>query len=907
MSAGVSESAEQKICRPGGKGLWLPIYDGEQKGSDAMRAIVYGFLLLYFFQGASIVSDYFMSAIETITSRKKLALNEKTGRQVTVLVWNSTVSNLTLMALGSSAPEILLSVVEVFSREFYSGDLGPSTIVGSAAFNLLIIIAICICAIPAPQVRYIEDIDVFYVTAIFSAFAYFWLLLIVQVITPEIIDIWEGVLTLLFFPTLVYLSFLADRGKLPLCQSPRGEEDDDDNLSYVHENTPHPRARSIQVQRMELEHKAAIEHEYQQMKRGSLKQQRGSIIHNAKTIMLPAGEPYPVGDDGEVLKDMKGNVIECQAGIVTFTRDVQEVMAGPEETTARVIVLRRNGSEGQVMCRYHSELFTAIPGFDYREATGVLIFEDGKMMAEIEIVILPVRPKENDEKFQLVLTDIEGGAIFNPNDDGGKEACVCTIVIKNDGSNTREPTWFERACDADTMAFSVQLWREQVREAFTVSASDEEEDEPNVLDYIFHFISLPWKAFYAVTAPPPIYAGGWVLFFVALGHIALLTSAICDLATFFGCVLQIEDAMTAIIVVATGTSLPDLFASKSAALADEFADASIVNVTGSNSVNVFLGIGITWTISAIYWTAKGATDKWKLKYPEHALKHPNGGFIVKTGTLVYTVAVFNAITVMAVCTLRLKRKLFGGELGGPLFVKVGSAVILLSFWGTYIGLFLWKSSSDTADAMQWVMLVFAVLSIVGCIIVELLLKNGTIVPYLPCPDDPDFKKKLRQSEEEVAAQNQSLIKQGLIDAAAQEASNNMEKDLPEATPLGKMQQDESQRPASPTDDSEDDKEDLTTTDGDNIQVSSDGKPKRRFKKGITRETVSQQKSENSPKKKVVRKRSSNTKAEVLKGGEEAYGQPSARGQPDQATPGLDSSQEDVILVQDEAEGSPGAI
>lgn len=28
-------------------------------------------------------------------------------------MWNETVSNLTLMALGSSAPEILLSVIEV--------------------------------------------------------------------------------------------------------------------------------------------------------------------------------------------------------------------------------------------------------------------------------------------------------------------------------------------------------------------------------------------------------------------------------------------------------------------------------------------------------------------------------------------------------------------------------------------------------------------------------------------------------------------------------------------------------------------------------------------------------------------------------------------------------------------------
>lgn len=40
--------------------------------------------------------------------------------------------------------EILLSVIEIFGNGFEAGDLGPSTIVGSAAFNLFVIIGICI-------------------------------------------------------------------------------------------------------------------------------------------------------------------------------------------------------------------------------------------------------------------------------------------------------------------------------------------------------------------------------------------------------------------------------------------------------------------------------------------------------------------------------------------------------------------------------------------------------------------------------------------------------------------------------------------------------------------------------------------------------------------------------------------
>lgn len=43
-----------------------------------------------------------------------------------------------------------------------------------------------------------------------------------------------------------------------------------------------------------------------------------------------------------------------------------------------------------------------------------------------------------------------------------------------------------------------------------------------------------------------------------------------------------------------------------AAIQDKYADASVGNVTGSNAVNVFLGIGVAWTIAAIYHWAKGS-------------------------------------------------------------------------------------------------------------------------------------------------------------------------------------------------------------------------------------------------------------------------------------------------------------
>ena len=37
---------------------------------------------------------------------------------------------------------------------------------------------------------------------------------------------------------------------------------------------------------------------------------------------------------------------------------------------------------------------------------------------------------------------------------------------------------------------------------------------------------------------------------------------------------------------------------------EKYADNSIGNVTGSNSVNVFMGLGVSWVIASIYWSAE---------------------------------------------------------------------------------------------------------------------------------------------------------------------------------------------------------------------------------------------------------------------------------------------------------------
>lgn len=197
-------------------GLIIPIWKPQQGislGDRISRATVYLLALIYLFIGVAIISDRFMASIEVITSQKREIRKKNPDGSVsitTVAIWNETVSNLTLMALGSSAPEILLSIIEVVGKNFKSGDLGPGTIVGSAAFNLFVIIAICIMAIPSGEVRRIRHQRVFFVTTAWSIFAYIWLWAIVAKISPGYIEVWEGTLTFLFFPLTVFSAYLVD-------------------------------------------------------------------------------------------------------------------------------------------------------------------------------------------------------------------------------------------------------------------------------------------------------------------------------------------------------------------------------------------------------------------------------------------------------------------------------------------------------------------------------------------------------------------------------------------------------------------------------------------------------------------------------------------------------------------------
>jgi solute carrier family 8 (sodium/calcium exchanger) len=419
-------------------------------------------------------------------------------------------------------------------------------------------------------------------------------------------------------------------------------------------------------------------------------------------------------------------------GIIRWQGEDVEIEEEVDGTVAELIVERIGGASGKISCRYETEDMNAFAGADYEYTTGKIEMPPAVQTATVSV---PIKSKGRILKtcsFIVRLTE-PFGCVFDKDTDGGEESCICHVTIKGKTNETRMNVLkrMESKIVSQKAMLSHRHWRQQFVDALFKVVDDDDDDDgeddgedgekkddgPSAFDYFMHVISMPWKLLFAFV-PPTDYCGGWACFVAALMMIAVVTAIVGDMANLVGCCLKIDPEITAITFVALGTSLPDTFASKTAASMDPYADASIGNVTGSNSVNVFIGLGLSWSIGAFYWASKDAVDpEWadKVVLPtgpyycirDTILKHtgdgwsngdpasgvlPTGGngsavFVTPQGTIWFNLLVFSCNALFAIQHLLARRKRWGGELGGPKWGFLGqymSAAWLCFQWVIYI-------------------------------------------------------------------------------------------------------------------------------------------------------------------------------------------------------------------------------
>lgn len=364
-------------------------------------------------------------------------------------------------------------------------------------------------------------------------------------------------------------------------------------------------------------------------------------------------------------------------GIIGFKERFITVRRKDEMTL--VVLERTDGCDGDISVKINTKVDipaltgkeAALPGQDFVEIKDREVeFKSNVTSVSIEVHMPDIEnvTKAGEEK-DVVSFAIE---ISDPKPDGVRmsKKNLCFIDILPDSAQDEERELFEKQ---EMLKYFVQTkemtYGQQFKAACMLGPSIDDDNhltEVECGEAIMHFFAMPWKVIFALVPPRHIW-GGWLAFCVALALIGAITAIVGELANMLGCVVGLKTSVTGITLVALGTSLPDTFASRTAAINSKYADSAVGNVTGSNSVNVFLGLGLPWTIAASYWH-----------------KVHQSSYFVPSGSLGFSVVMFTSTSLICFLILGLRRCYVGGELGGPGAQRPVTALILVLLWIAYV-------------------------------------------------------------------------------------------------------------------------------------------------------------------------------------------------------------------------------
>ncbi|KAI7982148.1 Magnesium/proton exchanger [Camellia lanceoleosa] len=500
------------------------IFSGETALSDGFRAFLYFLGLGYCFIGLSAITDRFFRSMENVVkhTRTVVEIDPLTNTEVVRYekVWNYTIADITLLAFGTSFPQISLATIDALRNlgELYAGGLGPGTLVGSAAFDLFPIHAVCVVVPKAGELKKISDLGVWLVELFWSFWAYIWLYIILEVWTPNVVTLWEALLTVLQFGFLLIHAYVQDKRwpylSLPFARTERPEDWVPEVVAFCkHDN---------------------VSDEY-----------------------------------SEVLQDVEDE-----------SRSIVDIFA----------IHSGNGAGA----------YRNVPGSDLAESS--------------------------NEHF----------------------------VKKIDSEESHV----------------LSIWKQQFVDALKLESTESRKLNSIYLRVgriFWHILLVPWRLLFAFVPPCQI-AHGWIAFICSLIFISGIAYIVTQFTDLISCVTGINAYVIAFTALAAGTSWPDLVASKIAAERQTTADSAIANITCSNSVNIYIGIGVPWFIDTAYNFI--------------ALREPLR--IQNAKGLSFSLLVFFCTSVGCIAVLVFRRQTLGAELGGPRLWAWLTSAYLMMLWIIFV-------------------------------------------------------------------------------------------------------------------------------------------------------------------------------------------------------------------------------
>jgi len=523
--------------------------------------VLYLLGVLYMFLAIAIVCDeLFVPAIEEMSFERHLNLS-------------MDVAGATLMAAGGSAPELFTSLFGTFVTE---DSIGIGTVVGSAVFNVLFVIAMCaICTKGALQLTWWP----LFRDSLYYSIGLVMLGVFAGVTSKGVIELWEA--TVLFLMYIGYVIMMSQNkkiykkltGKELSDSSTTGGNDDAENNF---DNEDGGEVQATEKQKPETFHTGVLK----------LLRDPNSWVNTAGVGIVAqiAGDVGHVfrqvdkNGNGEIDKEELSQLFEkldCNASpdeLDDIMRDLDADKDGKiSEEDFTVWYIR---SEEKIKARVR----TVFNCFD-TDRTGVI----------------------TRNKIKHLLERVEPSISDNDVDEAMKAMYQ---------SGSRHEITFEEFSHWYIHSMIYERQKKEVEEDLEgIFESLKPPSDGGVIDYVKYIVLLPIVVVLAFTVPD-VRRPGWhkfcyLAFILSIGWIGFFSYFMVAWAEIIGNTIGIPSVVMGITLLAAGTSVPDLLSSVIVAKMGE-GDMALSSSIGSNIFDILVGLPVPWILYTA-WPTKPST------------------------------------------------------------------------------------------------------------------------------------------------------------------------------------------------------------------------------------------------------------------------------------------------------------
>eukprot|EP00546_Thalassionema_frauenfeldii_P009225 CAMPEP_0178923284 /NCGR_PEP_ID=MMETSP0786-20121207/16631_1 /TAXON_ID=186022 /ORGANISM="Thalassionema frauenfeldii, Strain CCMP 1798" /LENGTH=633 /DNA_ID=CAMNT_0020597757 /DNA_START=166 /DNA_END=2064 /DNA_ORIENTATION=+ len=550
------------------------------KADSPWFCILYLLGVFYMFVAIAIVCDeLFVPALEEIASSRHLNLS-------------MDVAGATLMAAGGSAPELFTSIFGTFVQE---SEVGIGTVVGSAVFNVLFVIAMC--ALWSKEVLALTWWPLFRDSSYYSL-GLIVLGLFVGVVSPNEIELWEAIVLFLMYIVYVVIIYF----NKTLYKSVTGCEIDELRKDETEEES------STTQQQEDEEEPRDDPTSSRHLTRAASNRSLISVLTIIKNDDSSSSAPWPGTFRSGILRLLRSSSPMTESvgiGIVA-------AIAGDVHRVFRKVDVDGNGEVDR------EELARLFEKLEYKIGQGELdgVMEeldankDGKITEE-DFTVWYIKSEHgissrvramfeffdtdnsgtiNRSKIKTLLETVEPSV-------SDKDVDEAMTAMYQNGSQDEISfeefsIWYINSMIYNRQTKRVEAEMKGIFESVELPAKD-----AGVIAYIKYSLILPIVLVLALSVPdvrrPGRHKYCYISFAFSIIWIGFFSYFMVDWAEIIGHTIGIPSVIMGLTLLAAGTSVPDLLTSVIVARMGE-GDMALSSSIGSNIFDILVGLPLPW-------------------------------------------------------------------------------------------------------------------------------------------------------------------------------------------------------------------------------------------------------------------------------------------------------------------------